>query len=84
MKLHIPWGGNGRFECGNSEKRKFLLNRKITCWGGGGGVSWNLLKYCLSFGGGLEGFYKEKGDNRKKRFYSEMWENAVMLFGEGL
>ena len=49
-----------------------------------GGGSWNLLKYCLSFGGGLEGFYKEKGDNRKKRFYSEMWENAVMLFGEGL
>ena len=36
----------------------------------------NFLKFYLFFGGSLESSNAEKqGDNRKKRFYGEMWEN---------
>ena len=38
----------------------------------------NLLKCYLSFGGSLESSNAKKREcNRKKRFYSEMWENAA-------
>ena len=33
-------------------KKEIPLKQKNNMWG----ESWNLLKYCLSFGGGLEGF----------------------------
>ena len=36
------------------------------------------VKSCLSFGWGLEGSNGKKWKgNKKKRFYSEMWGNAV-------
>ena len=41
-------------------------------------VCLNLLKSCISFGGGLEGCNEKKwGDNRRIRFYSETWGNAA-------
>ena len=44
----------------------------------------DLLKSCVSFGGGLEVVNEEKwGGNRRKCFYSEMWRNAVEWNGGG-
>ena len=61
------WGGSGGFECGGknsaiSKKGNFPRNRKITCEN----VSWNPLKYCLSFGAGLEGSNGTKWGGNKK------------------
>ena len=55
------WGGIGRLQFWGksgtiSKKGNFLWNRKITCKE----ASWNLLKSCLSFGGGLEDSNEEK------------------------
>ena len=61
-----------------SLKKGIFLETIITCEE----ASLNLLKSCLSFGGGLEGSNEKKlGGNRKERFYSEILE---MLFDGGL
>ena len=48
-----------------SSKRAFCLKRKITCEE----AFQDLLKSCISFGGGLEGSIKEKmGRQQKEEF----------------
>ena len=57
-----------------SKRVNFLQSGKITYME----TFQNLLKSHLSFGESLESCNAEKrGCNRKKMFYSEMWENAV-------
>ena len=62
------WEGRG-FQCEEnmrlSSKRAFCLKRKITCEE----AFQDLLKSCISFGGGLEGSIKEKmGRQQKEEF----------------
>ena len=63
---------------GYSLKKEFSLKqKKITCED----ASQNLMKSCLSFGGGLEGSNKEKKKKKmgrqQKKFCSEVWENCL-------
>ena len=76
------WGGSGWFECGKKrvylQKRRCFWNRKQFCEE----ASWNLLKSCLSFAGGLDVLIKKMERGNKKR--DSIVKHREMLFEGGL
>ena len=67
------WGKNGE-----SPKREFCLKRKITCE-----TFQDLLKSCVSFGGGLEGSNERNGEATGGASIVKCGETPLECWGGG-